>query len=353
MKASTRNPSRRHLTRRQAIATLGLGVPAVLTTWRSAGAQAKLRNITFVQPNPSAINSFPLSRRDRRRLLQGRRPQGPRRGGGRLGAGAAGAGRRTGPDRPAGPGAGAGGARARRRRGVHLQRGCRRAPSASWSRGRRLPDAGRPQGQGDRHRHARRRRGRLRPRHPHRPRHDRRRATTPSSPSATAGRRPPASCAATSRPMSRRPATRRSSTSAALRCATSRRTKFLTYFGNGYAALGDYIAKNPDVIEGFGRALVRGTSFALDDAEPRHGAEAPRRRQPPGGREQGLRPRAVRGGDRQGDAEGPLEGLGLPDPAHWDAWQKSLLASGDLKQPLPNLQAAYTNKFVEAWNRQK
>ena len=35
--------------------------------------------------------------------------------------------------------------------------------------------------------------------------------------------------------------------------------KFKSYFGNGYAAMGDYIAKNPDVIEGFGRAMVRAT----------------------------------------------------------------------------------------------
>src|SRR5262245_1609362 len=55
MKAGLRRP-----TRRDAIAALSLGVPAVLTTWRSARAQAKLRNITFVQPNPSAINSFQL-----------------------------------------------------------------------------------------------------------------------------------------------------------------------------------------------------------------------------------------------------------------------------------------------------
>ena len=47
------------------------------------------------------------------------------------------------------------------------------------------------------------------------------------------------------------------------------------------------------------------------------------------------------------------KGWGYQDPAHWEAWHKSLLASGDLKEPLPDLEAAYTNKFVEAWNRPK
>ena len=43
-------------------------------------------------------------------------------------------------------------------------------------------------------------------------------------------------------------------------------------------------------------------------------------------------------------------GLGENDPAAWKAWHDSLLASGDLAKPLPNLEAAYNNDFVEAWS---
>jgi NitT/TauT family transport system substrate-binding protein len=49
----------------------------------------------------------------------------------------------------------------------------------------------------------------------------------------------------------------------------------------------------------------------------------------------------------------PSKGWGYQNPADWEAWQKALLASGDLKQALPNLPAAYTNRFVEAWNKPK
>ncbi|MPZ37439.1 MAG: PhnD/SsuA/transferrin family substrate-binding protein [Rhizobiales bacterium] len=129
--------------------------------------------------------------------------------------------------------------------------------------------------------------------------------------------------------------------------------KFLTYFGNGFAAMGDYIAKNPDIVEGFGRALVRGTKFAMDDKNRatvmKHLAAGNRME----GENQAFANalfEAVRGKATPKDLS---KGWGYQDPAHWQAWQKSLLASGDLKKPLPNLEAAYTNKFIEAWNRSK
>mgnify|MGYP003578501019 CR=1 FL=1 len=129
--------------------------------------------------------------------------------------------------------------------------------------------------------------------------------------------------------------------------------KFLTYFGNGYAALGDYIAKNPDVIEGFGRALVRGTRFAMEDKNH----DAVMKHLAAGNRQEGENKafasalfQAVRVKAKPKDLS---KGWGYQDPGHWEAWHKSLLASGDLKKPLPNLEAAYTNKFIGAWNRQK
>jgi NitT/TauT family transport system substrate-binding protein len=128
---------------------------------------------------------------------------------------------------------------------------------------------------------------------------------------------------------------------------------FKTYFGNGYAAMGDYIAKNPDVIEGFGRAMVRGSKFAAD----------------PANRDKVLKHLAA-GNPQEGENKQfanalfeaviakatPLDmskGWGYQNPADWERWQTALLASGDLKQKLPNIEAAYTNKFVEAWNKPK
>jgi NitT/TauT family transport system substrate-binding protein len=34
-------------------------------------------------------------------------------------------------------------------------------------------------------------------------------------------------------------------------------------------------------------------------------------------------------------------------------WQKTLVASGDLDKPLPDLTKAYSNEFVEKWNSTK
>jgi NitT/TauT family transport system substrate-binding protein len=127
--------------------------------------------------------------------------------------------------------------------------------------------------------------------------------------------------------------------------------KFKSYFGNGYAAMGDYIAKNPDVIEGFGRAMVRASKFVMD----------------PKNREKALQHLAA-GNRQEGENKqfaaalleavlakaapaDPSKGWGYQNPKDWENWQAALLKSGDLKAPLPNLSAAYTNKFVEAWNK--
>jgi NitT/TauT family transport system substrate-binding protein len=130
-------------------------------------------------------------------------------------------------------------------------------------------------------------------------------------------------------------------------------SKFQSYFGNGYAAMGDYLAKNPDVIEGFGRALVRASKFTID----------------PKNRETVLKHLAVGNPQEIEDKKfanalldavlvkatppDTSKGWGYQPPQDWENWHKALLATGDLKQPLPNIEAAYTNKFVEAWNKTK
>jgi NitT/TauT family transport system substrate-binding protein len=129
--------------------------------------------------------------------------------------------------------------------------------------------------------------------------------------------------------------------------------KFQSFFGNGYAAMASYIAKNPDVIEGFGRALVRATRFTMD----------------PKNRDQVLKHLAAlnpQEGEDKKFATTLLDAVlakaspanratlwGYQPPEDWEAWHKALQATGDLKQPLPDIKAAYTNKFVEAWNQTK
>lgn len=127
---------------------------------------------------------------------------------------------------------------------------------------------------------------------------------------------------------------------------------YLAYFGNGYAALREYIDANPDVIEGFGRALVRGMRFALDpanqDAVLAHAAVG----NPSEGEDAefaaSLLAKAL---ERMTPTEAFAgEGFGYQPPEHWEGWHASAQASGTLTEPLPDLSAAYTNEFIGAWN---
>ncbi len=127
--------------------------------------------------------------------------------------------------------------------------------------------------------------------------------------------------------------------------------KYKTYFGNGYASMADYIEKNPDVIEGFGRALVRATRFAMDDKNLDTVLKHLAAGNPQEGEDKkfqkalflAVRAKAV-----------PLDkskGWGYQFPEHWKTWHEALLSAGELKKPL-ELDKAYTNKFSEAWNKQ-
>ena len=127
--------------------------------------------------------------------------------------------------------------------------------------------------------------------------------------------------------------------------------KYQTFFGNGVAAMRAFIDGNPQVVEGFGRSLVRATHFANI----------------PTNREKVLRHLAVGNPQeledrrfanalldvvlQKGQPHDPARGWGYQDPVHWEAWHRSLVESRELDAPLPDLSAAYTNRFVEAWNR--
>jgi NitT/TauT family transport system substrate-binding protein len=121
--------------------------------------------------------------------------------------------------------------------------------------------------------------------------------------------------------------------------------EFLAFFGNGYAATVDYMEENREVIAGFTRALLRGNEWALDNKEGtlEHCAEL----NPEEGRDAELAsalydaivPRSQPLGDDPVGAY-PAEG--------WEAWEQSLLEAGELDESVDDLEAAYTNEFVEA-----
>ncbi len=128
--------------------------------------------------------------------------------------------------------------------------------------------------------------------------------------------------------------------------------EFLSYFGNGYAALRSYIEANPDVIEGFGRALVRGVEFSMDPANKEQVLEYAKQGNPQEGEDPAFASALYEAIKNRMTPLDMSKGWGYQPPEHWQVWHDSLVESGDL-QPLPDLEAAYTNEFVETWNAVK
>lgn len=126
--------------------------------------------------------------------------------------------------------------------------------------------------------------------------------------------------------------------------------EYQSFFGNGLVAMGDLVRNNPDLVTKFGRAFARGHAFALNDANRAKvlahlKAGSPQESEDPAFASALFD--AVRSKTIPIDAS---KGLGYQPPEVWEEWHKSLIASGDLKAPLPDLKAAYTNNFVAAWN---
>lgn len=130
--------------------------------------------------------------------------------------------------------------------------------------------------------------------------------------------------------------------------------EYLGFFGNGYAALADYIEANPDVIEGFGRALVKGTRFMSDPANEDAALAHMAAGNPSEGEDKEFAS-ALLGAviERMTPTDAYIaEGYGYQPPEHWEAWHQSLLDGGALEAPMDDLDAAYSNAYIEGWNAQ-
>ena len=120
--------------------------------------------------------------------------------------------------------------------------------------------------------------------------------------------------------------------------------EYLDLFGNGFAAMQSYIDENSDVVEGFTRAMVKGTEFALENKEEtlEHcgeiNAEEASDPELAGALYDFLLPRTepVGGGT-----------LGEYDAEAWQRWHDAMIESGELEEPIDDIDSAYTNEFVE------
>lgn len=128
--------------------------------------------------------------------------------------------------------------------------------------------------------------------------------------------------------------------------------EYLAYFGNGYAALAEYMEANPEVIEGFGRALVRGMRFVKDPANKDTALEHMAAGNPQEGEDKAFAAALLDAvNERMTPTDAYIEnGYGYQPPEHWETWHKSLLASGALTEPSSDLAAGYSNDHIETWN---
>lgn len=128
--------------------------------------------------------------------------------------------------------------------------------------------------------------------------------------------------------------------------------KYRVFFGNGLAAMSDYIKENPEVIEGFGRAVVKGARFAADPANLDRVIDHTSAINPQESEDRDFASALVKQIIVRQTPFDPSNGYGYQDAAAWEAWQTSLVSSGELTAPLPDLASVYTNDFVAAWNAQ-
>lgn len=127
-------------------------------------------------------------------------------------------------------------------------------------------------------------------------------------------------------------------------------TEYQSFFGNGLVTMGSTVRDNPELVTKFGRAFARGHAFALNDANrakvlAHMKAGNPQESEDPAFA--GALFDAVRSKTIPIDAS---KGLGYQPPEVWEEWHRNLVATGDLKAALPDLKAAYTNDFVAVWN---
>jgi NitT/TauT family transport system substrate-binding protein len=129
--------------------------------------------------------------------------------------------------------------------------------------------------------------------------------------------------------------------------------EYSRFFGNGFITTGDLIRTNPELVEKFVRAIYKGHAFALDDAN----------------REKVLAHLAAGNPQESEDAAFasalfdavraktiPVDmanGLGFQPPEVWEEWQQVQIKGGELSGPLPDLTAAYTNDFTLKVNGSK
>lgn len=122
--------------------------------------------------------------------------------------------------------------------------------------------------------------------------------------------------------------------------------EFGRFFGNGIATMGDTIRNDRELVEGWSRAFARGHAFALDDANREAVLAHLAAGNPQEGEDKEFQSAlfdAVRSKTIPTD---DAEHLGWYPASVWEEWQDALVAGGEIPGPLEDLSAAWTNEFA-------
>jgi NitT/TauT family transport system substrate-binding protein len=122
--------------------------------------------------------------------------------------------------------------------------------------------------------------------------------------------------------------------------------EFGRFFGNGIATMADTIANDRELVEAWSRAFAKGHAFALDDANRETVLAHLAAGNPQEGEDKEFQSAlfdAVRSKTIPTD-EAPH--LGWYPAEVWQEWEDSLVAGGEIEAPLEDLSAVWTNEFA-------
>lgn len=126
--------------------------------------------------------------------------------------------------------------------------------------------------------------------------------------------------------------------------------EFGRFFGNGIATMADTIANDRELVEAWSRAFAKGHAFALDDANReavlKHLADG----NPQEGEDKEFQSALFDAVRSKTISTSPENGLGWYPAEVWAEWQDALVTGGEISEPLDDLSAAWTNEFAAIGN---
>ncbi|MEP4030308.1 ABC transporter substrate-binding protein [Roseibium polysiphoniae] len=126
--------------------------------------------------------------------------------------------------------------------------------------------------------------------------------------------------------------------------------EFGRFFGNGIATMADTIANDRELVEGWSRAFAKGHAFALDDANRDAVLAHLAAGNPQEGEDKEFQAALFDAVRSKTIAAGDSPHLGWYPAQVWEEWQDALVAGNEISGPLDDLSAIWTNEFAELGN---